>query len=238
MKFSRKAGDSAWRAVGFSSPGLSQVRSSPCKQTHGCQCTSAPQSHSKNVAFQSHKVAFNERSQVFRADLHLSTHLQPLHCKLGLVLAQRAAPASIRDGNSPAYPGCAARKHQPSVQCCSKPQCQTSANSLGTGEGEYLMQKGLRTFAFSVCMNTPQHHSAHSVRELQDNEAKFKLGMVYWYTVLGFIAAFSAFMAGCVSLQSIHRFDLSWHQWKPVRAVISLVQLINILILSRLLQRL
>lgn len=120
---------------------------------HGCQCTSSPQSYRKNIAFQPHKVIFNRRSQVFRADVRLPTHLQPLHCKLPLVLPQ----TYIRQGMETAllYPECADSKHQPSVQCCLKPGGQTSVSTLwGHVKGNIWQQKVLRTFAFSICMNT------------------------------------------------------------------------------------
>lgn len=71
-------------------PGSTRRAASPrCTPVHANRLMAvsaprAPQSHSKNVAFPSHQVAFNKRSQVFRADLHFSTHLQPLHCKLPL----------------------------------------------------------------------------------------------------------------------------------------------------------
>lgn len=142
------------------------------------------------------------------------------------------------DGNNPPYP--VSRQQTPTLRAVLL-TARTSniyVNSLGTREGWYLTAESAQDICIQrLYEHTRQHYSANIVRELQDNEAKFKLCMVYRYTVLGFTVAFSVFMTGCVSLQSIHRFDLSWHQWKPERAAISLVQLINILILSSLLQR-
>ena len=105
-------------------------------------------------------------------------------------------------------------------QCCLKPEYQISLlTSWGHVKVKNWLQKVLRTFVFSMYMyrhtHTRTQYLVNIIKELQDNEAKFKVCTVYWYTVLGFIVAFSI-VPDWLCLLRVHA--RIWPELAPMKA--------------------
>lgn len=145
----------------------------------GVSARHAPQPNRKNDAFQSHTVLFNKIK-----DLRVSEQVcicpptcRPFTAHFPLYLpGQQPLHASGREWEKPSFP-CV--KHQPSAVLLTARMSNICQTSLGTCEGQYPTAERAQDICIQHLHEHKRHHySANIVRELQDNEAKFKLCMV------------------------------------------------------------
>lgn len=107
-----------------------------------------------------------------------------------------------RKKNNPPYSTHSARNHQPSV-LFKAVISNIFINYLGMCEGwKHTMEVYL--YSEYICTYTCTGYSVNVVKELQDNEAKFKVCMVYCYAIWGPIAAFSIFFPDWQHLLTVH----------------------------------